>query len=665
MSNKEPPSSEIVLNNVPIKWDLERGTFTFFGLPSALFWINPSLLKMLEPIAQEIGLELFRLMVAHSSSMGTEEDYHAIVTELGKDFEEGFLKWGEAVSTAGWGTFELPHCDLDNKVARVRVSNSWEMLLEASGGKHWGAPFIQGKIIGIFSQAFGTNCWADEVNVSYDENNPFVEFQVYQSNKTIEDEIESIRLQKLSDQERILHNEVKKTTRKLVKTNEELVVAKENAEAYSKAKSEFLGIMSHELRTPMTGVIGFSDLLLQEDLSPSARDHVYRIKSSTNSLLKLINDILDMSKMDAGKMEIESIDFDIRDLIEETLVMFERSRKSDQHLTLNLSYSQDFPRHIKADPTRLKSILMNLVGNAMKFTSQGEVNVVCEVSLDSNDQDELNISVQDTGIGIHKDVLPRLFEDFTQADASISRKYEGSGLGLAICKRLVALMNGRISVESEEGVGSTFRFSIPYRPSNEPTRPVEKRPSDTFFKSRRHLNILIAEDNRINQKIMRALMENYGHNVHVVENGLEAVSAFKENTYDLILMDIRMPEMNGTDATKAIRQADGEGSRVPIIAVTADALPEHVDNYLGAGMDGYVAKPIDLSKLVLMINDVLGEEVHVEITPLATSLQKNGAGKKLPEKEDPQSDKNEGEADPEITSLLKQFEVVADETDDV
>ncbi|MEN8178648.1 MAG: PAS domain-containing protein, partial [Pseudomonadota bacterium] len=208
---------EIEINGVPIQWDINKGTFTFFGLSSALFWINPSLLTMLQPLAKEVGIDLFRLMVAHSSSQGTEEDYHAMVTVLSDSFEEGFLKWGEAVSSAGWGIFSMPHYDRETRRARVRVENTWEVLMQKDLAEKWGCPFIQGKIIGIFNHAFDTTCWADEVSDSYGPDNFFVEFDIYESPRTIDDEIDRLRLGRLNESEKLLAAQVKLKTNELAK----------------------------------------------------------------------------------------------------------------------------------------------------------------------------------------------------------------------------------------------------------------------------------------------------------------------------------------------------------------------------------------------------------------------------------------------------------------
>ena len=435
--------------------------------------------------------------------------------------------------------------------------------------------------------------------------------------------------------------------------NEELKQAKLAADHANTAKSEFLSSISHEIRTPLTGIMGYIDLLLEGELSADARDKVSRVKGATHSLQTLLNEILDLSKLEAGKMEVEYIDFHLPTLLEDVGFMFLEKRKSGRKtdLALSIDLSDQVPESINSDPTRLRQILINLVGNAVKFTDQGGVDISVDRRHDEEKGEVVYFAVEDTGIGIPSDVVGKLFSDFTQADASISRKYEGSGLGLAICKRLVALLGGEIGVESELGKGSRFWFTLPYTPATSKTG-VRLRGPDVTYATRRPLRILAAEDNRMNQHIISAILEAYGHQVEIVEDGALAVEAHGNGDYDLILMDVRMPELSGPEATRMIRRLPGDKGEIPIIALTADAMSENRKKYLEVGMNEMVPKPIDRGQLLLAINQVMNEDIHVavETTP-----------EEQPEA--PEEPAAGTESDPDIEDLLQRMQAVAERGD--
>lgn len=391
--------------------------------------------------------------------------------------------------------------------------------------------------------------------------------------------------------------------------------AREKAETSERSKSEFLASMSHEIRTPMTAVMGFADMLMEDRLADESREKVHRIKDATRSLMTIINDILDMSKMDAGKLEIEDIDFNIQSLLKDVLALFDAKGKVNgtKSSSLSLHFSDDFPIGVQSDPTRIRQVLVNLIGNAMKFTKDGVVRVECSIQTSEAGEALLRIVVQDTGIGMTAKTQSKLFTDFTQADASITRNFEGTGLGLAICKRLVNIMHGDIGVHSELGVGSTFWFTLPLvKAQTDVSNQHHISLSKTVrYEATRSLRILVAEDNDLNQRIICSMIENVGHVTKVAVNGAKAVEAYEQGEFDLILMDVRMPELSGPDATKMIRRMPGAKSNVPIIALTADAMMEHRKSYSEAGMNVTVTKPIERDVLLEAINVVMDEEIHV------------------------------------------------------
>ncbi len=390
------------------------------------------------------------------------------------------------------------------------------------------------------------------------------------------------------------------------KTNEvALLAATQAAEAANRSKGLFLAKVSHEIRTPMTSIIGFGELLEDTELTPEQQKYLAAINSSGHALSLLIDDVLDLSKVDAGELSIKRVDFNLHDFIRKSIALLEQQAAA-KNLAFKVKIDMEVPELLFGDPLRIQQVLLNLVGNAIKFTEKGEIRIEVSLIEEAGSRVLLDISVKDTGIGIPENLQEKIFEPFAQAPGVNSQNYGGAGLGLSISRSLAALMGGSIRVESQVGKGSTFHFFLPLQRKS--GHPEEKAPAKRGSLPRRGsaLNILLAEDNPVNTQFIRTILENLGHKVTHAGNGKVAIDLFRRGLFDLVLMDIQMPVMDGVDALNILRNLESRSGRsLRVIALTAFALIGDREKYLEMGFDGYLSKPFTTRALVTEMERVL------------------------------------------------------------
>jgi CheY-like chemotaxis protein/anti-sigma regulatory factor (Ser/Thr protein kinase) len=404
-----------------------------------------------------------------------------------------------------------------------------------------------------------------------------------------------------------------------------MVKSQVDADRASKAKSTFLATISHEIRTPLNGVLGMTQVMRLDELSPVQSERLDVVQRSGEALLALLNDVLDMSKIEAGRIELELTDFDLGRTIGAACEAF-GALTADKGVALTFA-GETAQGLFRGDPTRVRQIVSNLLSNAAKFTERGQIGITA-----ARTGDGVRLTVSDTGIGMTAEAVGRMFERFSQADASTTRRFGGTGLGLPICRELTSLMGGTIAVESTPGRGSTFtvELPLPYIGPSAPPSPATLAHPGTPLESRdRPLRILVAEDNPTNQLVLRSLLQFAGNiEVEMVGDGALAVEAWEAGTWDLVLMDVNMPVMDGVAATRRIRSLEAESGRprIPIIALTANAMTHQVAEYRAAGMDGHVAKPIDAARLFQALEAALDETAGQDDQPMAAREDHARAG---------------------------------------
>ncbi len=470
---------------------------------------------------------------------------------------------------------------------------------------------ILGKEVEILIQSFYKNIhYAHRKNFSFDPETIAIGMELYGQHKDGKVFPVAIRISKLeTDNEFLLAATIrdisceKKIESALIQAKDDALKAKQIAEEAMQAKQTFLSNMSHEIRTPMTAILGFSKVVLKTDLTDSQKEYITAIKTSSDALLVLINDILDLAKVDAGKMTFDLLPFNLKSSISIMLHLFD-IKFQEKELKLITEFDNSIPELLLGDSVRLNQIMLNLISNAIKFTPDGEIKVSIHLKSEDDDNVNLELVVSDTGIGIPENMLPTIFENFEQATSSTARIFGGTGLGLAIVKRLVEKQGGSIVVTSKLNEGSSFSVRLSFQKCKMEA-PIFTGITDVELrKDIKNLKVLVVEDVSLNQLLMKIILDDFGFERDIAENGRVAIEKLKSKSFDIILMDLQMPEMNGFEATEVIRKK--LNSNIPIIALTADVTENDLAKCKAVGFNDHIAKPIDekllFSKIIELVN---------------------------------------------------------------